>query len=242
MAKMKLTCHFIIFKMATSLAIDELFELDSGRYFTIYTNIFDMLKSRGFVSLQKQKTFAEYNSEHIGNLATIEENRDPYVFIDSMVLYFQNGSNKLLVYFFPFNSKMRQNDLAYINKLKDSQKCEQFIIVSKINATPQVMNTIRLFGANAQLFQESELMFNITKHVLVPKHDKLIGDERNKVLSQFCMGVDGEIHLERLPAIFTTDPVCKYYNWQVNDLVEIKRPRSDGFHDLTFRLVVEPTS
>ena len=30
----------------------------------------------------------------------------------------------------------------FVNKLKDTQKCKEMIIITKVNPTPQVMNTI----------------------------------------------------------------------------------------------------
>ncbi len=72
-----------------------------------------------------------------------------------------------------------------------------------------------------QVFQLKELQFNITRHVLVPKHELLGWDKENEV----------ETILEsyqlksryQLPLILKSDPVAKYLNAKPGNLVRVIR-------------------
>ena len=67
-----------------------------------------------------------------------------------------------------------------------------------------------------ELFDHKELMYNITKHVLVPLHRLLTFENEEKEI----------IFKEKFKKICTiqkTDPVAKFYNFKKGDIIEVKR-------------------
>lgn len=68
-----------------------------------------------------------------------------------------------------------------------------------------------------QHFTESELKFNRTKHFLVPEHIPLTIEDSKKFL------IDNKIKAEQMPEIYTTDPIAKYYDAQVGQIMRIIR-------------------
>lgn len=59
-----------------------------------------------------------------------------------------------------------------------------------------------------EVFFIDELQYNITKHILYSKHEKITF--KNNIT-------------KKLPVIFKTDPVCRYFNFQKGDIIKITR-------------------
>lgn len=65
-----------------------------------------------------------------------------------------------------------------------------------------------------EFFCFTELQYNITKHQLVPLHEKLSEKEREEYKEKFGL---------KIPTIKITDPVCRFYNFKKNDVIRIYR-------------------
>nr|QBK87121.1 MAG: DNA-directed RNA polymerase subunit 5 [Marseillevirus LCMAC201] len=202
-----------------------------------------MLKDREYTPGEPQLDKKKWISRYLGYLAELEDDSsgmDIFGIIDKMILLFVKGKKQLLVYFHPLNSKLCQSDMNCIHNLLSEKESQHLIIVANNKATPKVSNVLGILGHNAQLFSEDELMFNVTRHQLVPKHIRLDGEERELVLNTFAILPDGKQHLDLFPGMFTIDPIAKYYNFKVDDLICIERPRIDGFIDISYRIVIYP--
>ena len=228
--------------MSENFAVDSLHSLDLNRAYRIYNTVYEMMNDRGYTSLQPKLNKNKWISRYLGYLAEIEDHTSVFTVIDKMTLMFVYGLKKqrLLVYFHPLDSKLCQNDMNYIHKLMTQKKAHRLIIVANNNATPKVSNVLGILGHHAQLFRETEMVFNVTKHQLVPKHERVSDEEKQAVLDAYSVLPDGNQHPDLFPGIFTTDPIVKYHNFEAGDLIKIHRPRKDGFVDITFRIVTYP--
>lgn len=74
-----------------------------------------------------------------------------------------------------------------------------------------------------QIFHIDYFMFNISHHILVPKHELLIRDSEKKKRSLFLayLNIDES---SQLPLLYTVDPVAKYYGMKNGDICKITRP------------------
>jgi len=89
------------------------------------------------------------------------------------------------------------------------------IIIYGDTITPMTKKTIQTTTElEIELFSESELLFNITKHILVPIHEKLSAYE-NKIFKK-RFGV-------KFPVILTTDPISRFFNFKKNDIIRVTR-------------------
>ena len=236
--------------MADNPAAESLHNLDLNRFHRIYTTVHEMLRDRGYkptVAYMKKK---QWISHFLGYLAELEDpssDLDVFGVVDNMTLIFskRGASGKkryLLVYFHPLDSKLCQNDMNYVHTLMKEKCSQELIIVANNKATPKVASVIGILGYNAQSFSEDELVFNVTKHQLVPRHCLAGKEEKEKILNTYTMLKDGKVHPELLPGMFTTEPIAKYFNFKVDDVVRVERPRPDGFYDLTYRIVIFPVT
>ena len=80
---------------------------------------------------------------------------------------------------------------------------------------------------NFEIFLENEMLFNITKHRIVPKHILLDDNESKAIIN--CYGKKAFY----LPKIFKTDAICKYYDGKVGDIFKIEREKNIYYRVVT---------
>ena len=86
------------------------------------------------------------------------------------------------------------------------------------------------------IFEERELYRNITRHKLYMPHRLLSTKESGQVLKRYFLK-----NKEKFPRIYRTDPVVKYFGWQVGSILEIKRFYGEDMCPIRYwRVVVDP--
>lgn len=100
-----------------------------------------------------------------------------------------------------------------IKNMKDN-KIKQGIIIyqDSHSSISTIVNSAIVSSVLIEIFSVFELQFNITKHVLVPKHT-VINKEEAKKLKDYS-----------LPIILRTDPIVRFYDFKRGDIVKIERP------------------
>lgn len=63
----------------------------------------------------------------------------------------------------------------------------------------------------------AQLMFNISRFAITPRHCALSADEERTVTEKY--NAEGN----NWPKIYSTDPMCRYYNFPVGSLIRIER-------------------
>lgn len=88
-----------------------------------------------------------------------------------------------------------------------------------------------------EIFCIKNLLFNITKHKLVPKHELLKPDEATTIYDNYSIKENQRVL--KLPLLMTkTDPVSKYYDFKPGSLIKITRPSSSVGEAVTYRYCV----
>jgi DNA-directed RNA polymerase I, II, and III subunit RPABC1 len=83
-----------------------------------------------------------------------------------------------------------------------------------------------------QVFDEDDLVVNITKHELVPKHDLMSADETREVLDTYSLKTS------MLPRILSRDPVALYYGASKGEVFRITRKSETAGTYITYRQVL----
>ncbi len=72
---------------------------------------------------------------------------------------------------------------------------------------------------NMQVFVLSELLFNVTRHILVPKHEPV----RDPAMIETIVKDYNLKHKSQFPIILRSDPVARYFDIKSGQLVKITR-------------------
>ncbi len=74
-----------------------------------------------------------------------------------------------------------------------------------------------------QYFYTKQLLFNPTKHVMVPEHTKLTTEKTSEILEKYL--IKSKLHM---PIILHNDIIAKWLGLKQGDVVEIKRYNSNS--------------
>ncbi|KAM7258417.1 hypothetical protein ACFE04_014158 [Oxalis oulophora] len=141
-----------------------------------------------------------------------------------------NDESDQIYVFFPDREKVGVADIkGYINRLR-SEKVFRAIVAIQKQLSPFARSSISEVSSviHLEVFQEVDLLVNITDHVLVPKHQVLIPEEKKALLEKYT------VKETQMPRILVTDPVARYYGLKRGEVVKIIRP-SDTAGAPTYR-------
>jgi DNA-directed RNA polymerases I, II, and III subunit RPABC1 len=138
--------------------------------------------------------------------------------------------------YFPEEDKVGVKPIRlYLNDMNEHE-IKHAILVIKDCITPFARSEIEKIQREnlviVEVFTEKELLFDITEHELVPKHELLCDAEKEQLLKDFSLKE------AQLPRILITDPICRYYGLQKRDIVKITRPSETGGKYINYRIVV----
>eukprot|EP01122_Echinamoeba_exundans_P003985 TRINITY_DN14024_c0_g1_i1.p1 TRINITY_DN14024_c0_g1~~TRINITY_DN14024_c0_g1_i1.p1 ORF type:complete len:219 (+),score=54.68 TRINITY_DN14024_c0_g1_i1:37-657(+) len=194
--------------------------------YQIHKTLMEMLSDRGYMVADKEKN---YTYEDFTNKYGINPvRRDLF----GVWVHRTDPTNKILL-FLPEEAKLSTTTLVEYAKQMKSEKIQRCIVVYKDKITPfskQYVAKAQQFY-DFELFKDSELLVNITKHHLVPKHDLLTQDEKKELLDKY------RLNESQLPRIQREDPVARYYGLGRGDVVKITRPSETAGRYITYRIV-----
>ncbi|XP_021277539.1 DNA-directed RNA polymerases II and IV subunit 5A-like [Herrania umbratica] len=103
-------------------------------------------------------------------------------------------------------------------RMKADNVFNAILVVQKALTAPAkaAINEINSYF-HMDVFEEAELLTNITEHMFVPKHTVLTDQEKKKLLEKY------RVKETQLPRILVSDPVARYYGMKRGQVVKITR-------------------
>ena len=166
--------------------------------------IFEMMKERGFHDVvednEKNMHFTNKHGEHL------------------QVKFCDKSSGKILSF-----ENMIENDINLKDIKKKYKDVNIYVVPFDIPLDSTLYHSIRkmynMKGIFIQFFSYENLYFNVTKHLLVPKHE---------IIDEIQCGLHEYMKIKDLPKIFISDPVAKFIGLRPNQVCKIHRP--SGFY------------
>jgi DNA-directed RNA polymerase I, II, and III subunit RPABC1 len=135
------------------------------------------------------------------------------------------------------NQKFGTNDAQYYQGEISEKGITRCIIVlenTPSSAALSYISNLKIQGVVMEWFLTKELLYNITKNRLVPKHEILNDQEKKTVMTNFS------VNAYQMPKIKETDPVMRYLGASKGQMIKITRTSEvlKGEKSISYRLVV----
>ncbi|AED96981.1 DNA-directed RNA polymerase subunit 5-like protein 1 [Arabidopsis thaliana] len=201
------------------------------RIFKVRRTVLQMLRDRGYtieesdLNLKREefvqrfcKTMNKVNKEAL----FVSANKGP------------NPADKIYV-FYPEGPKVGvpviKKEVAI--KMRDDKVHRGIVVVPMAITAPARMAVSELNKMlTIEVFEEAELVTNITEHKLVNKYYVLDDQAKKKLLNTYT------VQDTQLPRILVTDPLARYYGLKRGQVVKIRRSDATSLDYYTYRFAV----
>jgi DNA-directed RNA polymerase subunit H len=136
-----------------------------------------------------------------------------------------------LVWCVPDESTVGIASINRLQKLMKERNLERGIIVTSGRYTHAVKQSAKKKGV--ELLPKTFPVFDLFQHKLVPKHEILTQEERERLLAEY------KVHPYQLPQIKASDPAVKVIDARPGDIIRVIRKSSTSGEHIAYRYVVE---
>ena len=122
--------------------------------------------------------------------------------------------------------KLRSKDVMKLieDMIEENSIKEKSTIILIVRDTMKTEETIENFFESilkknniyVQMFDINKLLYNVTEHTLVPKHEIISTEEKEDLMSKYNLETE-----DQLPLIKKNDPVAKYHGMRVGNVCKI---------------------
>ncbi|KAK4281954.1 hypothetical protein QN277_013392 [Acacia crassicarpa] len=183
--------------------------IESHRYYLSRKTVLEMLRDRGFSipSSEIDLSLSEFRAIH-GQSPDIERLR-------FSATHASDPSKRILVTFcWPGVVKVNVvRSLA--SQLFNTDTLSGMILIVQDQITSQALKALENFKFKVEVFQITDLLVNITKHVLKPKHEVLTNQQKQELLKKY------NVEEKQLPRMLQKDAIAQYYGLERGQVVKI---------------------
>lgn len=197
----------------------------AGRLLKIKRHQIEMVRDRGYDVSQELPLLQISDNDFFQYYGTAANQRRVSLrSLLSQVYQKPQGDDRLLVFYAEMPTK-KQVGIDTIKDLITMMKQYQAtngILISEAPVSSQSMEEFRKVPLyRVQVFDDSELMYNPTKHYLVPQHRELSAEETKQFLRE------NKVQINKMPILAVSgekiDAIGKWYNFQPGRVIEIIR-------------------
>lgn len=189
--------------------------------------ILNILKDRGY-------KIDDYNEFTISEIQILINNDQ----LD-MLIYHNENKKKIYIKYY-INLKIKPKNIYNLaedifNLEEILNKDDELIVITKYKLNDSIRDTLETLYRDEQyyinIFNINDYLFNITKHILVPKHVILTDNEKQLIIKKYNINNEKE-----LPEISRFDPVSQALGIRPGELFEITRKSETAIETKYYRL------
>ena len=184
--------------------------------FTSFQTIIEMLKDR-------KVNLGDFTKDSVAELL------EPFV-TNNKTLFDVIINDVKIVY--SLSAKLKWSDLK--KHFEDEEQYSLYICVTKDKMSQNNAKMVASLRLNLQVFDIKQLQFNISRHVLVPKHEIIRDDNEVKDIMERYM-IKSKF---QLPIILKSDAMAKYLGLKNGDIVRIVRVSPTAGEYIVYRCCV----
>ncbi|XP_021908470.1 DNA-directed RNA polymerase V subunit 5A [Carica papaya] len=198
---------------------------ESHRYYLSRRTALEMLKDRGYeVAVSEiDLSLEEFRAVH-GQNPDVERLR--------FSVHHRSDPSKRILVIFCGTGVVKVNTIRSIaSQIVNKGSLTGLILIVQNHITSQALKAIDLFSFKVEIFQITELLVNITKHVLKPKHRVLTDKEKKNLLKKYS------IVEKQLPQLLKKDAIVRYYGLEKGQVVKVTYDGEITGEHFTYRCV-----
>ena len=208
------------------------------KLFRVRRTVLELLQDRGYAIseevLETSKHFEEFTKKYGDNEQIKRE--DLGLTVTKASLSESDSDQNAIMVFFIEEPKVGVKSIKEVatQMRGEGNNINRSIIVIQDKITPFAKQSLSEMQPKIQIevFKESELLVNITKHILVPEHRVLSNEEKATLLARY------KVKETQLPRIQFNDPIARYYGMARGQVVRIVRPSETAGRYVTYRFCV----
>ncbi|KAL6121070.1 hypothetical protein NUSPORA_02073 [Nucleospora cyclopteri] len=203
------------------------FTLSLRELFLSRNTVVEMLKDRGYQTNQTVYTdFDEFYSLHSTCLSNIKSM--------NFVATRSGESSSVIAVNFTTEEKLLKKNVEHLLMDYTTQSINRVILITVNKLNHAIISYIKsLKNIIIETFEYKELLFNPTKHQLVPKQRILTGEETKNLLESLNCQID------ELPVMLKKDVIARYLGTELNDVIEIIRESKTAGKSIYYRAIKE---
>jgi len=196
---------------------------DKKNLFKVRQTLLEMIQDRGYNIPENEKITLEefiilYNNKNLDIFINDDEhNKKIYIHFHNEVKNFSKSDLKSLTQ--KIIEQYQDQDINLILLLREK---ENSAISKELSKEAY---------KNVEIFLKKNMIFNITHHVLVPKHIILTKEEEIELLEKY------NTTRGKLPKLSKSDPIAKYYGMKSDQICKILRKSPEVGEYVYYRLV-----
>ncbi|XP_057457647.1 DNA-directed RNA polymerase V subunit 5C [Lotus japonicus] len=200
--------------------------VESRRYFQCRKTVLEMLRDRGYdVPLTDLNlSLSEFRSR-------FGQQPNPQT-LGVCVSHRSRPSNKVQVVFAGTDQIKKGTISGICDQIVDRERLTRLILIVQSKMTSFALKVLEQKPYKVEIIKLSDLLVNITNHVLQPKYEILSANEKQKLLMKY------KLEDKQLPYMLRTDAIARYYGLEKGQVIKITHSADMVNSLVTYRCVL----
>ncbi|XP_047318756.1 DNA-directed RNA polymerase V subunit 5A-like [Impatiens glandulifera] len=211
-------------EMCLSKVVDD-GSVESQRYYLARRTALEMLKDRGYAVADSEITLSIKEFREIYGQSPETDRLKISTSLKS------DPSKTVLVLFLGTGAVKVSSIRSIGNQIMDKDNLSLLILIVQSQVTNQAQKAVELFPFNAEIFKIADLLVNVTKHALKPKHEVLTDDEKLELMKKYSL------EEKQLPRMLLKDAIARYYGLKKGQVVRISYNSNIMGSFITYRCI-----